>query len=177
MLLLIVHDKFPTSQEMCLSLDSTQESASIVTQLWHKNILILMEWEGGGCWACFPPFPSLCSSAWARSWRLFLLGVRWALLLVGVLYALPIPCFRCYILGPIYLSRALVELSSGSVNLAKKAWESEQNCSSASMSSIRVSWEGWANGFISFFLLLVYNYCALEAAATCTSRKFRFYNF
>lgn len=35
--LLTVHDKFPMSQEMCLSLDSTEERASIVTQLWAQK--------------------------------------------------------------------------------------------------------------------------------------------
>lgn len=66
----------------------------------------------------------------------FLLGARWALLLVGILYALFIPPLPLLLFGPHYISRALVQFFSASVNLVNKAWESEQNCSSANMSSI-----------------------------------------
>lgn len=178
MLLLIVHDKFPTSQEMCLSLDSTQESASIVTQLWAQKYPDINGVGGRRVLSLlsslsFPPQFSLGTQLAAA----YLLGARWELSWQGSYVPFPSPHFPCYILAPIFISRALLQILSGSVDLVSKAWESEQNCSSANMSSMRVLWEALANGLISFFLLLVYSYCALEAAATCTSRKFRFYTF
>lgn len=96
-----------------------------------------MEWEGRWCWACFPPFPSLRSSRWAHSRRLPFWWVGGGHFWWGSSVPFPPPSLPHYI--PVYISRALLQLFSGSVNLVNTAWESEQNCSTANMSSIRVS--------------------------------------
>lgn len=176
--LLIVHDKFPTSQEMCLSLDSTQGSASIATQLWAQKYPDINGVEGRRVLSLlsslsFSPQLSLGTQLGAGCFWVQGGHFSWW----GSYVPSSFPLFPCYILAPISISRALGQLFSGSVNLVNKAWEWEQNCSSANMSSTWVSWEGPANRLISFFLLFVCNYCTLEAAAACTRRKFRFYNF
>lgn len=135
MLLLIVHDKFPSSQEMCLSLQSTQGSASIVTQLWAQKYPDINGEEGRRVLSLlsslsFSPQFSLGTQLGARFF-----WVQGGHFWQGSYIPFSSPLFLCYILAPISISRALVQLFSGSVNLINKAWESEQNCSSANMSS------------------------------------------
>lgn len=136
-----------------------------------------MEWEGGGCWACFPPFPSPSSSLWVQSRRLPFWWVGegdfswWG-------SSVPLPSLpslatlwpNLHLQSPSIAFLQLCLSGKKGLRVRAKLQYSEYEW------YIHLLLERLENGLISFFLLLVCNYCALVAAETCTSSNFGSYD-